>query len=83
MGVEMNGLEDAEACWASIKSQSKRLSKRAYRLKGGKRLPHPKHPAYKATGGYLREEAIMVLRRFYITENTNGECSANTLPLPC
>ncbi|KAH6896491.1 tRNA specific adenosine deaminase [Coprinopsis sp. MPI-PUGE-AT-0042] len=35
-------------------------------------LPHPKHPSYKATGGYLREEAIMVLRRFYITENTNA-----------
>ncbi|CCM03971.1 uncharacterized protein FIBRA_06127 [Fibroporia radiculosa] len=35
-------------------------------------LPHPKHPAYRATGGYFREEAIMVLRRFYITENTNA-----------
>ncbi|PCH41550.1 cytidine deaminase-like protein [Wolfiporia cocos MD-104 SS10] len=35
-------------------------------------LPHPKHPAYKATGGYLREEAIMILRRFYITENVNA-----------
>lgn len=31
------------------------------------------HPPYKATGGYLREEAIMVLRRFYVTENVNGE----------
>ena len=36
------------------------------------RLPHPKHAPYEATSGYLREEAIMVLRRFYITENTNG-----------
>ncbi|KZT12674.1 cytidine deaminase-like protein [Laetiporus sulphureus 93-53] len=35
-------------------------------------LPHPKHPSYKATSGYLREEAIMVLRRFYITENVNA-----------
>ncbi|EIM85498.1 cytidine deaminase-like protein [Stereum hirsutum FP-91666 SS1] len=35
-------------------------------------LVHPKHPAYKATAGYCREEAIMVLRRFYITENTNA-----------
>lgn len=35
-------------------------------------LSHPKHPAYKATVGYCREEAIMILRRFYITENTNA-----------
>lgn len=33
---------------------------------------HPVHPSYLATGGYLREEAIMILRRFYVTENTNG-----------
>jgi len=36
------------------------------------RLVHPVHPPYRATGGYLREEAIFILRRFYITENTNG-----------
>ncbi|KAI0637650.1 cytidine deaminase-like protein [Trametes polyzona] len=35
-------------------------------------LPHPKHPAYRAIGGYMHDEAIMVLRRFYITENTNA-----------
>ncbi|KAI0643642.1 cytidine deaminase-like protein [Trametes meyenii] len=35
-------------------------------------LPHPKHPGYHAVGGYLRDEAIMILRRFYITENTNA-----------
>ncbi|KAI0722033.1 tRNA specific adenosine deaminase [Cerioporus squamosus] len=35
-------------------------------------LPHPKHPAYRANSGYLRDEAIMILRRFYITENTNA-----------
>ncbi|KAI0074480.1 cytidine deaminase-like protein [Panus rudis PR-1116 ss-1] len=35
-------------------------------------LDHPRHPPYKAEGGYLREQAIMVLRRFYITENTNA-----------
>ncbi|KAH7873400.1 cytidine deaminase-like protein [Lentinula edodes] len=35
-------------------------------------LEHPAHPAYKATGGYCREDAIMILRRFYITENTNA-----------
>ncbi|OAX34871.1 cytidine deaminase-like protein [Rhizopogon vinicolor AM-OR11-026] len=33
---------------------------------------HPVHPSYPATGGYLREEAIMILRRFYVTENTNA-----------
>lgn len=33
---------------------------------------HPVHPSYKGTGGYLREEAIIVLRRFYVTENTNA-----------
>ncbi|KAH0836754.1 cytidine deaminase-like protein [Lanmaoa asiatica] len=36
------------------------------------RLEHPVHPSYKATGGYLREDAIMILRQFYVTENTNG-----------
>ncbi|TFK74349.1 tRNA specific adenosine deaminase [Pluteus cervinus] len=35
-------------------------------------LKHPVLPAYKATGGYRREEAILILRRFYITENTNA-----------
>ncbi|KAI8984948.1 tRNA specific adenosine deaminase [Trametes punicea] len=35
-------------------------------------LPHPKHPGYRALGGYMRDEAIMILRRFYITENTNA-----------
>lgn len=35
-------------------------------------VPHPKHPGYKAMGGYGREDAIMVLRRFYITENVNA-----------
>ncbi|TEB29528.1 cytidine deaminase-like protein [Coprinellus micaceus] len=35
-------------------------------------LTHPHHPSYRATGGFCREEAIMILRRFYITENTNA-----------
>ncbi|KAA1465944.1 cytidine deaminase-like protein [Dentipellis sp. KUC8613] len=35
-------------------------------------VPHPKHPPYKATAGYYYKEAIMLLRRFYITENTNA-----------
>lgn len=33
---------------------------------------HPTHPAYGAHAGYRREEAIMILRRFYVTENTNA-----------
>ena len=37
------------------------------------RLPHPRHGGYDAHSGILRDEAIMILRRFYITENTNGE----------
>ncbi|KAK0436530.1 cytidine deaminase-like protein [Armillaria borealis] len=39
---------------------------------GTNEIYHPVHPVYKAIGGYLREEAIMILRRFYITENTNA-----------
>ncbi|PPQ81076.1 hypothetical protein CVT25_014539 [Psilocybe cyanescens] len=35
-------------------------------------LPHPTHPSYSAKGGFCREEAIMILRRFYITENVNA-----------
>jgi len=35
-------------------------------------LPHPVHPGYIAKGGFCREEAIMILRRFYITENVNA-----------
>ncbi|KAF9449561.1 cytidine deaminase-like protein [Macrolepiota fuliginosa MF-IS2] len=38
-------------------------------------LNHPTHPSYKATGGYCHDEAIMILRRFYITENTSGRCN--------
>jgi tRNA-specific adenosine deaminase 2 len=40
-----------------------------------KGLAHPKHPPFDATDGYCREEAIMILRRFYVTENTNGTYS--------
>ncbi|KIM42928.1 hypothetical protein M413DRAFT_18540 [Hebeloma cylindrosporum] len=35
-------------------------------------LDHPVHKSYKATGGFRREDAIMILRRFYITENANA-----------
>lgn len=30
------------------------------------------HPQYPAVMGYLRDEAIMILRRFYLTENKNA-----------
>lgn len=36
------------------------------------RLVHPKHPSYPAVGEHLRAEAIMILRRFYMTENSSG-----------
>ncbi|KAJ6543900.1 cytidine deaminase-like protein [Mycena capillaripes] len=36
------------------------------------RLAHPSHPPYEAIGGYAREEAILILRRFYVTENFNA-----------
>ncbi|KDR74501.1 hypothetical protein GALMADRAFT_124005 [Galerina marginata CBS 339.88] len=36
------------------------------------RVQHPIHPSYRAIGGFCREDAIMILRRFYITENTNA-----------
>ncbi|KAJ7087295.1 cytidine deaminase-like protein [Mycena belliarum] len=35
-------------------------------------IEHPSHPPYNAAGGYLREEAILILRRFYVTENSNA-----------
>jgi len=35
-------------------------------------IEHPVHPPYRAVGGYMRSEAIMMLRRFYITENMNA-----------
>lgn len=35
-------------------------------------LEHPLHPSYNAAGGYLRAQAIMILRRFYVTENINA-----------
>jgi len=35
-------------------------------------IEHPRHPSFKAVAGYSREAAIMVLRRFYMTENVNA-----------
>lgn len=29
-------------------------------------------PVYESVGGYLREEAILILRQFYLTENTKA-----------
>ncbi|THG99138.1 hypothetical protein EW145_g7315 [Phellinidium pouzarii] len=40
-------------------------------------LEHPRHPTYKAIGGYGREAAIMILRRFYLTENSNAPAPRN------
>lgn len=57
--MSMRGL--LSHCYFSIPSSTSHISVR-----------HPVHPSYQATGGYLREEAIMILRRFYVTENTNG-----------
>jgi len=34
--------------------------------------PHPCHPPYEAVQGYLRDGSIMILRKFYLTENNNG-----------
>lgn len=31
------------------------------------------HNAFEAVGGYYRDEAIMLLRKFYMSENVNGE----------
>ncbi|KAJ7265901.1 cytidine deaminase-like protein [Mycena haematopus] len=36
------------------------------------RLEHPSHPPYEAIGGFSREDAILILRRFYVTENSNA-----------
>jgi hypothetical protein len=44
------------------------------------RLEHPSHPPFKAIGGYYHAEAIMILRRFYVTENTNGQSTPNPYP---
>ncbi|KDN48206.1 cytidine deaminase-like protein [Tilletiaria anomala UBC 951] len=34
-------------------------------------------PPYEAVGGYYREEAILLLRRFYLTENSNAPIPKN------
>ncbi|KAF9650153.1 tRNA specific adenosine deaminase [Thelephora ganbajun] len=41
------------------------------------RITHPKHPGYQARGGYLRDEAIIILRKFYVTENSNAPVPKN------
>ncbi|KAJ7499418.1 tRNA specific adenosine deaminase [Mycena latifolia] len=35
-------------------------------------IGHPSHPPYSAIGGYSRDDAILILRRFYVTENSNA-----------
>lgn len=36
------------------------------------------HLPFRAEGGYYREEAIMLLRRFYMSENQNGTSHINS-----
>lgn len=38
-------------------------------------------PPLTAVGGYRREEAIMLLRRFYVTENAHGQSFLLVAPL--
>lgn len=38
---------------------------------------------YQAIGGYRRAEAIMLLRRFYVTENVNGPPQSLSHAFPC
>ena len=45
-------------------------------IHASKELPY--NPPYESVGGYLREEAIMILRRFYMTENAKGTPSLLT-----
>lgn len=65
-------LVDVEVFWESIASMPLDYVRQVH-ADHLVRLGHPEHPEYKATGGYCREDAIMILRRFYVTENTNGQ----------
>ncbi len=38
-----------------------------------KSMEHPAHPQFQALYGYKRDEAIIILRKFYITENKAGK----------
>lgn len=42
----------------------------------------PTQPGYEAVGGYYREEAILALRRFYITSNANGRSLLGVFNIP-
>lgn len=81
MGAETIGSEGAVACWASTSSQFFFSERGVGALPWirSHRVDHPIHPSYKATGGFCREDAIMILRRFYITENTNGSFSIHVI----
>jgi hypothetical protein len=70
MVVQTNDLEGAVAYWVSTRGMLS--STLVLMLIWWTSLEHPKHPPFKATDGHCREEAIMILRRFYVTENTNG-----------
>ncbi|ORY01535.1 cytidine deaminase-like protein [Basidiobolus meristosporus CBS 931.73] len=34
--------------------------------------PYEEHPPYEAESGYYRDEAILILRKFYVRENTHA-----------
>lgn len=66
--------EDAAASLTSIHRESRGFEHagRHHKLIWGRELLDT-HPPFVAEGGYYREEAIMMLRRFYMSENQNGE----------
>lgn len=69
--AEMIDLVDAAGLLALMTSESP-VHGASRSICGVFRLAHPSHPPYDAIGGYSREEAILILRRFYVTENSNG-----------
>jgi len=69
--VEMIDLVDAAGLLALMTSESP-VHGASRSICDVFRLAHPSHPPYDAIGGYSREEAILILRRFYVTENSNA-----------
>jgi hypothetical protein len=84
MDAEMNDSADAAACWMSTAREFMGLlsSEEVGRLTEHFETHSDKIPTqqgFPAYGGYYREEAILALRRFYITSNTNGTSKASRL----
>jgi hypothetical protein len=71
MAVEMIGLGGAVVSSASTLRKLLCIQPRK-----GSLMPYRptlnSHAPFTAVGGYYREEAIMLLRRFYMSENSNG-----------